>query len=62
MLLHKKGDAVTVNDEQGPGQDFSAPGKIIGLSSKGNKARIRFQNNKTEIVPIGSVRSSNVIT
>jgi len=48
----KKGDTVMVNDEQGPGQDFSAPGVIIGLSSKRGKARVRFGNNKTEILPI----------
>jgi len=47
----KKGDRVTVGGEDGY-NDFSAPGKILGLSSKGGRARVRFQNNKTEIVPI----------
>ena len=47
-----KGDAVIVNDEQGPGADFSAPGVILGLSSKKGLARVRFGNNKTEILSI----------
>ena len=55
----KKGDNVVVNDEQGY-NDFSAPGKIIGLSSKGNRARIRFANNKTAIIPIGMLTPESV--
>jgi len=55
----KNGDNVVVNDEQGY-NDFSAPGKIIGLSSKGNRARIRFANNKTAIIPIGMLTPESV--
>ena len=55
----RKGDNVVVNDEQGY-NDFSAPGKIIGLSSKGNRARIRFANNKTAIIPIGMLTPESV--
>jgi hypothetical protein len=55
----RKGDNVVVNDEQGY-NDFSAPGKILGLSSKGNRARIRFANNKTEIIPISMLTPESV--
>ena len=55
----KNGDNVVVNDEQGY-NDFSAPGKILGLSSKGNRARIRFANNKTAIIPIGMLTPESV--